>query len=98
MEITQITTNNKEKIKKDNPNIVIQYFSNETILYMLKKILGEDKYLKFINDNVQDDIYTNNKEEYLINTVVKESLLEMIKNYDTNIFDNMLQEMINIIY
>lgn len=88
----------KETMKNNNSEIVTQYFSNEAILNLIKDKLEENEYLLFLKSNVSDDIDNDNKEDYLINNVSKQYLLDLIKGYNKELFDNMIYSMIDTVY
>lgn len=88
----------KEMMKDNNSEIVTQYFSNEAILNLIKDKLEENEYLLFLKSNVSDDIDNDNKEDYLINNVSKQYLLHLIKEYNKELFDNMIYSMIDTVY
>ena len=91
-------SNNKKNDKITNPEIITQYFTNNSILNILKDLLGESKYLTFINTSVIENNDSHDKESYIINNTLKEDLLKIIKVYDNNLYDKLLQNMITIIY
>ena len=94
MKITKI-----EKIKNEsnafNDN-VLQYYSNYQILELLKEKLTEIDYAKFIKNSVNDTTQSV-LEMHLIENISKTKLLELIKNYDIDIYNTIVNLMTELL-
>lgn len=94
MKITKI-----EKMKNEsnafNDN-VLQYYSNYQILELLKEKLTDIDYAKFIKNSVNDTTQSV-LEMHLIENISKTKLLELIKNYDIDIYNTIVNLMTELL-
>ena len=79
-------------------NKILQYFTNSQILELLKLYINETDYYLFIKNNVDNSLNKNSLEEYIQNNISITKLLELIKDYDSVIYDKIITEMINNVY
>lgn len=94
------------KILNENDNSsavekVIQYCASAQILELLKQNLEEMSYYKFIKDiysSAEDKNDYSSAEEYIEQKLGKEKLLNYIKEYNIDIYNNIIDELISYIY
>lgn len=87
----------KKKITlKENIDAVIQYYTNEQIIELLKQQFNDVDYYKFLkNITVNSNIKNKSIEEYLLTDVSKITLLNLIQSTNLSIYNNLLNEMVN---
>lgn len=87
----------KKKITlKENIDTVIQYYTNEQIIELLKQQLNDVDYYKFLkNITVNSNIKNKSIEEYLLTDISKITLLNLIQSTNLSIYNNLLNEMVN---
>lgn len=85
-------------INKNLLNKSIEYHSLAQILELFKLETSEEDYFKFLSQNVKNTCSNISLERMLIKTITKNKLLEMIKNFNSNIYSKICNIMIeNII-
>ena len=86
-----------ESIETDNKSLesIIQYYTTAQILELFKEKISEDDYFLFIRKYGKE----NNKtlEDYLINNISEIKLLDFIKEFDFQVWNTLINEMLNII-
>ena len=92
MKIMKIINENKSLTDK-----VLQYYTNLQILELLKQFIDESEYLIFIRHSVNDTTQSN-LEDHLIHNVSKSKLLDLIKSFNNEIYDMIIELMINTVY
>lgn len=87
----------KKKITlKENIDTVIQYYTNEQIIELLKQQLNNVDYYKLLkNITVNSNIKNKSIEEYLLTDISKITLLNLIQSTNLLIYNNLLNEMVN---
>lgn len=81
---------------KENIDVVIQYYTNEQIIELLKQQLNDIDYYKFLkNLTVNSDIKNKSIEEYLLTDISKITLINLIQSTDLSIYNSLLNEMVN---
>lgn len=104
---TQETSNNSEKTEESikfesidvttqDLELILQYYTNPQILELFKEKVSEDEYISFIRKYGKE----NNKslEDYIINNISETQLLNFIKDYNIEIWNILINEMLNIIF
>ena len=86
-----------ESIKIDNQSLesIIQYYTTAQILELFKEKISENDYFLFVRKYGKE----NNKtlEDYLINNISEIKLLDFIKEFNFQIWNTLINEMLNII-
>ena len=77
-------------------NILLQYYTNEQILELLKDNLSESEYIQFIRKYGKDK--NDSLEEYLINNISKNKLLDLIEDFNIQLYNLIINEIIISIY
>ena len=105
--IDEITIDEKEDsnedVKTENiefnnfTDIYSDYYLNEQILLMFKEILNNDKQYYLFLISIENDTNKSN-ESFLINNVSQNKLLEIIKNYNNDIYNVLINNMSNNIF
>lgn len=89
--------NLKESINTDNQSLesIIQYYTTAQILELFKEKISEDDYFLFVRKYGKE----NNKtlEDYLINNISEIKLLDFIKEFNFQVWNTLINEMLNII-
>lgn len=86
---------NSDNVEYDS-NKLLQYFTNEQILLMLKEILDENEYIHFIKNNGKEQ--ATNYEDYILNNISKTKLMELIKTYNDIYWNILIRKMASSIY
>lgn len=76
---------------------ILQYYTNIQILTLLRQFLTETQYISFIRSNVENTTQSN-LEEHLIHNISKHELLQMIQQFDTSVYNDLVNLMVNTIY
>lgn len=76
-------------------NVILEYYTNMQIIELFKHRISDLDYLKFIRTYGEE----NNKsfEYYLMNNISKTKLLNNIKEFNFQIYSNIINEMLNIV-
>lgn len=86
-----------ESINIDNQSLesIIQYYTTAQILELFKEKISEDDYFLFVRKYGKE----NNKtlEDYLINNISEIKLLDFIKEFNFQVWNILINEMLNII-
>lgn len=97
--IDEISTSEEvQKDEKFNSYKLIQYFANETVMNFIKEYMNSDKYIEFVKCSIKKSKGKESRETYLINNVSCDKLLELLKAFDSNIADKVLNRMADEIY
>ena len=91
---------NKQNINNNDESsieIISQYISNKQLLSEIEKLIPENyiNFIKFCKPNIN---ISNSIEDYLINNISNDYLLKLIKDYDKNIYDTVINQLLNSIY
>ena len=85
------------KIKKINEsinsNIIFQYLSKNQLLELFKEKLSDEEYISFLKQNVIGNEITNTLETTFLNQNSLESLIDLIKDYNIELFNNIIDEL-----
>ena len=85
------------KIKKINEsidsNIIFQYLSKNQLLELFKEKLSDEEYISFLKQNVVGNEITNTLETTFLNQNSLESLIDLIKDYNIDLFNNIIDEL-----
>lgn len=85
------------KIKKINEsidsNIIFQYLSKNQLLELFKEKLSDEEYISFLKQNVVGNKITNTLETTFLNQNSLESLIDLIKDYNIDLFNNIIDEL-----
>ena len=89
------TINESVSFNNDSLDSLLQYYTNEQIIYQFKEKISEDDYLLFVSQYGKE----NNKtfEDYVINNISKTKLLDFIKEFNIQVWNTLINEMLNII-
>lgn len=95
----KIITDNLEN-NSYNFDKILQYYTNEQILELLKDKLSELEYYNFLKSNIDENQLSKNTsiEEYFQNNISKIKLLNLIKDLNITIWNYIVTEMTNRIY
>ena len=99
-----VTISNKEEniqlesIETDENNLesILEYYTNLQILKLLKEKISEDQYLLFIRKYGKEN--KDSLEDYIINNISENKLLDNIKDFNNQIWNSLVNEMINNIF
>ena len=87
-----------ENIEFNNfTNIYSNYYLNEQILLLFKEILNNNKKYYLFLLSIENNTNKSN-ESFLINNISQNKLLEIIKNYNINIYNILINKMSNNIF
>lgn len=85
------------KIKKINEsidsNIIFQYLSKNQLLELFKEKLSDEEYISFLKQNVVGNKITNTLETTFLNQNSLKSLIDLIKDYNIDLFNNIIDEL-----
>lgn len=86
-----------ESIEVDNQSLesIIQYYTTSQILEQFKEKISEDDYFLFIRKYGKETDKT--LEDYLINNISEIRLLDFIKEFNIQVWNTLINEMLNII-
>ena len=76
------------KIKKIHDNKlnesvdkIIQYYSNESLINEIKNVLSEDNYLKFLKQNIPDNLQYESIESFIIDNFTGNEIITKLHNF-----------------
>lgn len=85
------------KIKKINEsidsNIIFQYLSKNQLLELFKEKLSDEEYISFLKQNVVGNKIINTLETTFLNQNSLKSLIDLIKDYNIDLFNNIIDEL-----
>ena len=85
------------KIKKINEsidsNIIFQYLSKNQLLELFKEKLSDEEYISFLKQNIVGNKITNTLETTFLNQNSLKSLIDLIKDYNIDLFNNIIDEL-----
>ena len=90
------------KIKKIHDNKlnesvdkIIQYYSNESLINEIKNVLSEDNYLKFLKQNIPDNLQNESIESVIIDNFTGNEIITKLHNFSSKAFDELKNNLIN---
>ena len=90
------------RIKKINEaidsKVIYQYLSKEQLLQLFKEKISDEKYIEFLKENTIGNPINQTYEIMFLTEQSLETLSKLIKDYDLNLFNNILEEMSEIIF
>lgn len=97
--IDEISTSEEvQKETKNNIYKLIQYYTNESVMNIIKDNTTSDEYIHFIKYSTKNIKHEKSLEHYLINNISCAKLLELLKEFNNNLANKVIEEMSNIIY
>ena len=97
--IDEISTSNiNQDNEKNNIHKLLQYYANETILNILKDKISYMNYIHFIKLSSKNINPDKSLEDYLINNISHNKLLELINQYDSKVANEVIKEMTDRIF
>ena len=90
------------RIKKINEaidsKVIYQYLSKEQLLQLFKEKISDEKYIEFLKENTIGNPINQTYENMFLTEQSLETLSKLIKDYDLNLFNNILEEISEIIF
>lgn len=97
--IDEISTSEEAQNEtKNNMYKLIQYFANESVMHIIKSKTTADNYIHFIKQSTKNIKHSKSLENYLINNITVDKLLELLKQFDNNLANEVIKEMSTVIY
>lgn len=84
--------------EKNNINKITQYYTNDAIMNIIKDNVNLDEYIKFIKYATKNIKTTTSLELYLINNISIDNLLNLLKDYNIKLYDNIIDNIIKRIF
>ncbi len=97
--IDEISTSEElQKETKNNIYKLIQYYTNESVMNIIKDSTTSNDYIHFIKQATKNIKHEKSLENYLINNISCAKLLELLKQFDNNLANEVIEKMSNTIY
>lgn len=90
------------KIKKiyddklfESINKIVQYYSNESLINEIKNVLSEDNYLKFLKQNIPNDLQNESIESVIIDNFTGNEIITKLNNFSSEAANTLKNNLIN---